>query len=232
MTDPVAIVTGASRGIGQHIARTLAARGAQVVAAARDNQGLTDTCTRIERAGGCCRSVTVDVSTYAGACRAVQGAVAAFGRVDVLVNNAGCAPLYRMEDYDVAAFDRMMAVNCHAVFYLTRAVWPLFQKQGGGRIVNISSMAATDPFPGFQAYGAAKAWVNLFTRALADEGREHGISVFGVAPGAVDTTMLRQHFPDFPTEQCLSPEQVADAVAWILEPAAGIASGSVVCVRR
>ena len=84
--------------------------------------------------------------------------------------------------------------------------------QGGGVIVNVSSLAAVDPFPGFSLYGASKAWMDLLTVALATEGSEKGIRVCSIRPGAVETPMLRSLFPDFPTEQCVSPEAVAERI--------------------
>lgn len=231
MSDRVIMVTGASRGIGRATVKALAGTGARLVAVARSAEGLEGTCTQVRQAGGICLAVPADVTSSQQIQRAIDDTVTRFGRLDGLVNNAGDAPMAQMHNFDVCSFDAMMAVNCNAVFYTCRAAWPVMMRQGGGCIVNISSVAAVDPFPGFQAYGASKAWVNAFTRALADEGRPHHIRVFAVAPGAVDTVMLRQHFPDFPPEQCLAPEHIAEAVAWILDDRARNTSGSVVTVR-
>ncbi len=231
MKDQVIIITGASRGIGQATAVTLARAGAHIVAVARSQDGLAETQSLIENDGGRCHTVVADVSSSNAVARFISSAKRDFGRIDVLVNNAGIAPLLKMRDCDVEVFDRMMATNCHAVFYATRAVWSVFVDQGGGKIVNISSVAAVNPFLGFQAYGASKAWVNMFTQALAEEGRRHNIQVYAVAPGAVDTRMLRDNFPDFPDEQCLPPEEIATAVAWILDRRSKYASGSVVYVK-
>ena len=232
MKDEVVVITGASRGIGRATAVTLARAGAQIVAIARSQEGLSETQSLIEQAGGKCLTVVADVRS----CQAVELFIGSvhrdFGRIDVLINNAGQAAILNMRECDVEVFDRMMATNCHAMFYATRAVWPIFIKQTGGRIVNISSVAAVDPFPGFQAYGASKAWVNTLTKALAEEGREHNIQVHAVAPGAVDTRMLRGPFPDFPDDQCLAPQDVANTVAWMLNGPGKHTSGSVVYVKK
>lgn len=232
MKDQVAIVTGASRGIGRAIAVRLAQAQARVVAVARSAAGLRETCRLAEQAGGTCLPIEADVTNFQAVERIVQHVTRELRRVDVLINNAGTAPMSQMKDFDVGAFDAMMALNCNAVFYTTRAVWPSFAQQGGGRIVNISSIAAVDPFPGFQAYGATKAWVNAFTKAVAEEGRPHNIRAFAVAPGAVDTQMLRDRFPDFPADQCLTPQEVADTVAWVLDPRSQHASGAVVYIKK
>lgn len=232
MKDQVVIITGASRGIGRATALTLADAGARVVAVARTLSGLEQTRALIEDRGAACDIAVADVGNYDAVADLISSTKRDFGQIDVLINNAGVAPSSKMEDYDVRVFDNMMATNCHGVFYATRAIWPIFIEQGGGRIVNISSVAAVDPFLGFQAYGASKAWVSTFTQALAEEGRAHNIQVHAVAPGAVDTKMLRDVFPDFPVEQCLPPEEIAAAVAWILDLRSKHASGSVVHVKR
>src|SRR5206468_11715185 len=104
--------------------------------------------------------------------------------------------------------------NLSATFYLSKAAWPILKRQGGGAIVNISSMAARDPFAGFAAYGAAKAGVNLLSLSLAREGAAHGIRVYTVAPGAVETPMFRgiMSRDQFPTEQTLDPADVARVI--------------------
>ena len=203
MKDQVIVITGASRGIGQATALTLARAGAQIVAVARSEDGLAETQSLIKSKGGRCHTVPADLSSFEAVSELIVSTRCDFGRVDVLINNAGAAPVLNMQNCDVAVFDRMMAINCHAVVYACRAVWPIFIEQGGGRIVNISSVAAVDPFQGFQAYGASKAWVSTFTKALAQEGREYNIRVHAIAPGAVDTRMLRDNFSDFPVDQCL-----------------------------
>ncbi len=232
MNDQVIVITGASRGIGQATALTLARAGAQIVAVARSTDGLAEARSLIESEGGRCHIVSADVGSFDAVSQLMASTRSDLGRVDVLINNAGVAPVLNMRDCDVAAFDRMMATNCHAVFHACRAVWPIFIEQGRGRIVNISSAAAIDPFRGFQAYGASKAWVSTFTKALAEEGREHHILIHAVAPGAVDTRMLRDNFPDFPADQCLPPSEIASAVEWILDERSRHACGSVVYVKK
>jgi NAD(P)-dependent dehydrogenase (short-subunit alcohol dehydrogenase family) len=148
------------------------------------------------------------------------------------VNCAGVAPLASIEELDRGTFDRVAAVNMGAIYSTCRAVWPTMRKQAGGVIVNISSMASLDPFPGFAAYGASKAWVNLWTKALAEEGRAYGIRVFAVAPGAVETSMLRGAFPDFPSDAALDPSDVADVVHAVARRSCRYATGQCLFVKK
>ena len=117
--------------------------------------------------------------------------------------------------------DDCIAVNLKSVIYLTRAVWPTFKAQkdaGGGAICNVSSMATKDPFPGFNVYAAAKAGVNLFTKATADEGKRINVTAAAVAPGAIETPMLRANFPEktIPTDKTLDPLTVAGVIRDVL----------------
>jgi len=232
MGSPVVVVTGGGRGIGRAICRRFAAEGAQVVAAARTPPELEETRRVVEQAGGRCHSQPTDVCVPEEIDSLIETTAGRFGRIDVLVNCAGIAPQAAIEELEPALFATIMAVNVNAVYYASRRVWPVMKKQKSGVIVNISSIASLDPFTGFAAYGAAKAWVNAWTKALADEGRSVGIRVFGVAPGAVETRMLRNPFPTFPAHQTLRPEDVADMVYALAQPGCRYATGQTVFVRR
>ncbi|UCC28825.1 MAG: SDR family oxidoreductase [Phycisphaerales bacterium] len=232
MSESVVVVTGGGRGIGRAICERFAAGGSQVVAASRSRQALEETRNVIERAGGRCHVLLTDVCSTGDIDGLIESTVSRFGRIDVLVNNAGVAPLSKIEDLDPSIFETLIAVNVTAVYYGCRAVWPVMCRQGGGVIVNISSVASVDPFPGFAAYGAAKAWVSAWTRGLANEGRAVGIRVFAVAPGAVETRMLRDAFPDFPDDQTLQPADVADFVYALAQPQCRYATGQTVFVKK
>lgn len=228
----VAIVTGAGRGIGRAIARTLAAAGAQVAIASRTAEQLAETRRCIEMDGGRALAVVSDVTEEDAVQRLVAETRETFGPPTILVNNVGFAPLARIEQMEPAVFDRVLRTNVRSVFLCCRAVWPDMREAGGGAIVNISSVAALDPFPGFAAYGAAKAFVNLYTKALAAEGQADGIRVYAVAPGAVNTDMLRGAFPDFPEEQALEPLEVASLVETLLSPACRFVSGQTIQIQK
>lgn len=228
----VGLVTGGSRGVGRATSVALARAGYSVVACGRDEQALAKTSAELEAAGGDFATVLADVGRREEVERLVRFAVDRFGRIDVLVNNAGAAPRAPIDQISPAEFDAAVAVNIGAVFHATRCAWPVMRAHGGGTIVNISSLASVDPFPGFQVYGATKAWVNLFTKAVADEGRAVGIRAFALALGAVETQMLRGLFPEFPADQALEASDVADLVVQLTSNALRYASGTTIAFRK
>jgi citronellol/citronellal dehydrogenase len=201
----VAIVTGASRGIGEAIAELFASEGARVVCAARtvsegDHQlegSLDRTIQRIKDAEGQAVAVQADVSKEEDCIRLVEEANATFGPVDILVNNAALNYYIPIVDYPASRWMRSFAVNVHGPFMLSRAVLPGMIAKGSGAIVNISSGAAIGPgrgpYPGAKAtggvmYGASKAALERFTQGLAQEVYEHGITVACFSPSQVVPT--------------------------------------------
>lgn len=232
LNGKTAIVTGAGRGIGRAIARRLAAAGANVVLAARSAEPLNESRRLITDSGGIAVAVPTDVSRADEVDRLIEETRSRFGGVDVLVNNAGTATLATIEQMEPPVFDAIIATNVRSVYLCSRAVWPLMVEAGGGVILNLSSVAADDPFPGFAAYGAAKAFVKTYTKALAAEGSEHGIRVHAIAPGAVDTPMLRGPFPDFPTDKTLLPDEVAALAELLLQPACRYVSGQTILIQK
>lgn len=229
-----AIVTGAGRGIGRAIARRFAVHGANVIITSRTADQLDETKRLIERGGGGARvfAQTADVSNAGDVDKLIEDSLAIFERVDVLVNNAGVAPLAMIEEMEPEMFDHILSTNVRTVYLCTRAVWPIMREQGGGAIVNIASLAAFDPFPGFTAYGAAKAFVVAYTKSMAREGQPFGIRVHGVAPGAVETGMLRGAFPTFPSEKALDADDIAAMVETVLSPAYRHSTGQTVPVMK
>jgi NAD(P)-dependent dehydrogenase (short-subunit alcohol dehydrogenase family) len=232
MNNLCCVITGGSRGIGLAIAERMARAGFQIVISGRTEADLDAAVERIGAAGTECAAITADVGIPAEAREVIRAAHERFGRIDVLVNNAGVAPLIPVAEMAPADFDQVTHVNINGIFHATQAVWPIMQAQGAGVIVNISSMAAADPFPGFAVYGASKAWVNTFTKALAGEGKAAGIRVFAVAPGAVETGLMRQRFPDFPPEQALAPDDVAQVVEALCDDRMHAAVGETIFVRK
>lgn len=232
MQQNVVMVTGGGRGIGRAIGRRFAREGAMVVGLARSQEQLDETKRLVEGDGGRFAGLACDVTSTDPLEQAIRESARRFGRVDVLVNNAGAVACGSAADLAGADFERLLRVNVAAVFYACKFVWPIMVGQGGGTIVNISSAAADDPFPGLGTYGACKAWGNAFTKGLAAEGKAVGIGVFSVGPGAVETDMLRGAFPDYPADQCLDPAEVAEAVFGLTRPAMVHASGQTVYLRR
>ena len=186
----VAVVTGAGRGIGEGITRVLADAGATVVCAARRTHEIEAVAQRINAANGRALAVTTDVTSIEDLNRTAQTAVDEFGRLDIWVNNAGGSPVQApLMDLDRAEWDATFALNITAVFEACRAAVPRMSE--GGRILNISSIAAEDVIPGSGHYAAAKVGVNMLTKTLA---RELGpkIRVNAVMPGFVPTEIVRE----------------------------------------
>ena len=210
--EKAAIVTGGSSGIGKAVARRLIDDGYGVVLVARGNERLEQVAREF---GSRAIPLAADVSVPA-ACNAVlQSVLDHFGRLDVLVNSAGAAPLKPIDQTSDEAVDEAFAVNAMAPARLIARAWPIFKEQKSGCIVTMSAAVATgDPFPGFFAYAAAKASVGALTRSAALEGKRIGVKAFAIAPGAVDTPILRNNFPEkvLPASKCLKPEQVAGVI--------------------
>jgi NAD(P)-dependent dehydrogenase (short-subunit alcohol dehydrogenase family) len=232
MAEQVVVVTGAGSGIGRAISLAFTQQGAAVVLMGRKVERLEETKTLIDQAGGSCLVMPVDVANAEGVAESIHEAAKRFGRIDVLVNNAAHAVLAGIEELNLAAFDDMLRVNAAGTLYACKAVWPVMKRGGGGTIVNISSMAAADPFPGLTTYGATKAFINLLTKGLAAEGRKHNIGVFAVGPGAVETEMLRATFPDLPEKHTLAPSAIADVVIMLTTPSSRYCTGQTIYVRK
>ena len=190
---PIALITGASAGIGAATAREMASKGYGVVVMARSADKLATLVAEIEADGGVAVAHAGDVAD-AGAVRgAVELCLERFGRIDVLVNNAGLIePIARIEDSDLAAWSQVVDVNLKGVYYGIRAVLGPMKQQGGGTIINISSGAATGALEGWSHYCATKAAVLSLTKCVHKEEAENGIRMIGLSPGTVATEMQVQ----------------------------------------
>lgn len=231
MPDPVAVITGAGGGIGRATAIELAGAGYQVVLAGRNRDTLEETLGAV---GGRGLVVPTDVTRSDQVDRLVATALDRFARVDAIVNNAGVAPVRSIAMMTDEEWMDVIIANLYPTFFTTRALWPVFRRQGGGVVVNISSAAARDPFPGFAAYGAAKAGLNLFGLAAAREGAAVGIRVHTIAPGAVETAMFRRlRTPEqWPPEKTLDPADVARVVLQCIRGDLRFASGEVIYLQK
>jgi NAD(P)-dependent dehydrogenase (short-subunit alcohol dehydrogenase family) len=233
VTDPahwlagrVAIVTGASRGIGAATAEAIAAAGAHVILAARDSEALAAIVQRIQAAGGQATSVPTDVSK-AGEVERLFAAVGETGRLDALVCAAGVLTPALFAETTSAIWEETLGVNLTGSFLCCRAAFTTMRTAGTGRIVNIASLSgvyATEKFPGLTAYNVSKYGVIGLTEAIAVEGRPHGISAICVSPGAVDTQMLRQANPEL--RPGLTPGDVAQLILALLDSPLAPASGA------
>lgn len=223
---PVAIVTGASQGIGAATALKLAERGFAVGIAARRPMGLVAVQNRIQQAGGTAFVAPADVTEPGQVSELVQETERRLGPVELLVNAAGAvhrAPLISTSDTD---FDSVLEVNLKGTFLCTRAVLPGMIERRRGRIVNLAAMAGRIGAPRLAAYCASKWGVVGLTKACAEELRPAGISVFAVCPGSVDTESYRAAIPGVKPRS--APEAVADVIAWLGSEAPAAMTGSVV----
>ena len=209
MAEPVALITGSGRGIGAAAARLFAAKGYRVVLTSRTRAELEGVAKTLPP--GRCLTVEGDIADESFVRSLFAKTKAEFGRLDVLVNNAAMVALGDFPEVDTATWDRIMAVNVRGVFLCCREAFELFRAQGGpGSIVNISSLGGlqgTAKFKGLAAYSTSKFAVTGLTECLAEEGKPFGIRVNCVAPGAVDTAMLRQAAPFLKTKT--TPDDIA-----------------------
>ena len=190
LAGKVAIVTGASRGIGAAAALALGEAGASVVLAARTTAQAEANARQINAAGGKAAAIACDVSDYAACQRLVQETTERFGPPDVLVNNAGVIePISMVGEADPAEWARSIEINLIGAYYVIRAVLPGMIERGHGDIINVSSGAAHRPLEGWSAYCAGKAGLAMLTRSIDLEHRAAGIRVFGFQPGTTDTDM-------------------------------------------
>jgi 3-oxoacyl-[acyl-carrier protein] reductase len=239
MNAKVAVVTGASRGIGRSIALALAGEGAKIVASARNAVELEKLVAEIKEKGGEAIAVAGDVAVTADADRLIEAAIAAFGRLDVLVNNAGITRdglLLRMKDED---WDAVLNVNLKGAFLCTRAAAKVMSKQRYGRIVNISSVVGEMGNPGQANYCASKAGLLGLTKSVARELARRNVTVNAVTPGFIVTEMT-EALPEKAREELTAQiplgrlgeaEDIAHAVLFLVSDRAGYVTGQVLGVN-
>lgn len=222
----VAVVTGASRGIGAATAEAIAAAGAHVVLAARDGAALDAVATRIREATGKATTVPTDVSKVEDVERLFAVAVQT-GALSALVCAAGVLTPAPFAEITSELWDSTLAVNLTGSFLCCRAAFGAMRRAGEGRIINIASLSgvyATEKFPGLAAYNVSKYGVIGLTEAIATEGKALGITAICISPGAVDTRMLRQANPEL--RPGLTPFEVAELILALLDSPLTAASGA------
>ncbi|HEX9404335.1 MAG TPA: SDR family oxidoreductase [Steroidobacteraceae bacterium] len=238
-TQKVALVTGASRGIGLAVAERLAQDGFTVIVNYSESAAPAEALVRkIEQAGGRALAAKADISDADSVRRMFDAAEAAFGGVDVLVNNAGVMTLAPIADSDDASFDRHIAVNLKGTFNTLREAAK--RLRSGGRIINFSSSVVGMLMPTYGVYAATKAAVEAMTRVLAKEVRGRNITVNAVAPGPTATDLFLKGKPQdlvdrmakmAPLERLGQPSDIADVVAFLAGPDAAWVNGQVLRVN-
>ncbi|GAA5048740.1 NAD(P)-dependent dehydrogenase (short-subunit alcohol dehydrogenase family) [Thermocatellispora tengchongensis] len=237
-TGKTVLISGASAGIGRALALGFAAEGATVIAAARGEDALKETVRLIEAEGGRAEARTVDVADSASVAALISGIVAAHGRLDIAVNNAGVLTLGRVEELPEAEWERMFRINTTGVFHAMKHQIAAMRAGGrGGVIINMSSSVGEHiRVPGMAAYGASKAAVTALSRTAALECIGDGIRINSVSPGPHDTTMsmrpgeteadrAERMRTQLPIGRVGTLDEITGSVLWLASPAAGFAVG-------
>jgi len=223
----IAVITGASQGIGAATAVALAAAGAHVILLARSTDLLATVAAGITTSGGTALALTTDISDPAQVTAAFEQVATQFGAVDILVNAAGLVANMPFIDMDLTTWERVQATNVRGTMLCAQAAFRQMVGHSGGTILNFSSLSGVknvEKFPGLSAYVTSKFAVAGLTEALALEGKPHGIRVIAVSPGAVDTPMLRAAAPQL--RAGMTPEDMAAIVLFLVSDAGRFLAGS------
>ena len=238
--NKVALVTGAARGIGRAIALLFAREGANVIAVDVDREAVLRLADEIEQMGREAMGAQADISEPSEVERVVEAAISHFGKIDILVNNAAIIRRGSFLEHSVEDWDKVLKVNLGGTFNCTRSVVPHMVQQGGGKIVNVTSVAGkVGDITAAPSYGTSKGAINTFTKSLARDLASKGINVNAVAPHAIETDMSRE-WPEekrravveaIPLKRMGKPEEVAEAVAFLASDAAGFITGEILDVN-
>lgn len=229
LAGQTALITGGGTGMGRAIALAFSREGASVTVAGRRVEKLREVVSEIEKQGGQALAVSCDVTQSKDAGRAVQESVARFGRLDVLVNNAGALSVSTVESIPEEDWDRLMLVNLKGPFLMSRAALPALRKAGGGSIINIGSILGLIGMKGRAAYAASKGGVTMLTKAMALDHAHEKIRVNCICPALVETELIRDLFgsgsegeaarrsriAQFPLGRMGRPEDVADMAVFL-----------------
>jgi len=237
----VAVVTGASRGIGEAIAKGLAEFGAKVVLASRKQEVLDQVKAEIESVGGEALAVATHVGNLEAIDNLIRTTLDTWGRIDILVNNAATNPYFGLTaDAAMSYWDKIFEVNARGLFYLTQQVGKVMVERGGGSIINISSEAGFKPTPLLGIYSVSKAAVNMITKVFALEWGDKGVRVNCVAPGLVKThfsqalwgneAILQTALSSIPMHRIAEPEEIVGIVIYLASDASSFVTGQVFLV--
>ena len=242
LTDKVAIITGGGTGIGRAIAIEFARAGADSIIASRNLGNLEKVAEEVKSMGRRCLPIATDVRIPEQVDNMVQKTMDEFGRIDIMVNNAGASFLCPLEDMSPNGWDAIMNINLKGTFLCSKAAGKIMIQQKAGKIVNISSVAGVDGSPLMSHYGAAKAGVVDFTKSLAIEWAKHNIMVNAIAPGLIETEGVKAQMeldPDgvkemlkqVPLGRYGRPEEIAYVVIFLASEASSFITGETLVVK-
>jgi len=215
LKEKVVIVTGSSSGIGKAIALRFGAEGAHVVVTARRMALCEQTVAQIMKSGGEAWAIQTDVADERQVERLMDETVKHYGRLNILVNNAGVVAGGRLAETTTKAFDEVMNVNLRGTFFCCRAGFMQMKKQGGGTIINISSVAGVQAWAGTGTYSASKHGIMALTKSLADEGRPYHIKVMAICPGGVADDLVGASSEEILRSEKIDPFDVAETAVYL-----------------
>lgn len=234
----VALITGASKGIGEAIAHTFAAAGSRVVINSRKQEELDLVATAIRAAGGECTGIAANAGDLTACKMLIEKTVSLYGGIDILVNNAATNPVYGpVVNCEEWAFDKIMNVNVKAPFELGKLALPIMKQRGGGSIINISSVAGITPDPGLGIYSVSKAALNMLTKVTAKEWGADGVRVNSICPGLIKTKFsealwqnekwLAHFVKELPIARLGTAEEIAGLALFLASSASGYCTGGI-----
>ncbi len=216
LSGKVALVTGASRGVGRAISVALAKQGATVVLSARSIEKLSETAQLVTAAGGIAEVITTDLTDEGEIKILVETVVKKFGRLDILVNNAGLTHSATLEETTTEAWEKCMFINARAPFILCREALSVLKRAISGYIINISSVVGVKGYPLQSAYTSSKHALRGMSISLAEELKGTNVRVHVICPGGVNTEMVSRVRPDIKTDELIDPEEIAELVLYIV----------------
>lgn len=237
----VALITGASKGIGETIAFGLAEAGANVVVSSRKQEAVTEVASALQAKGFRAHAIAAHAGSISDLKHLVDGAMEVFGRIDVVVNNAAANPVFGpINECSEDAFNKIMDVNVKGPFELGKLIHPIMAKQGGGAVINISSVGGISPEPGLSIYSVSKAALIMLTKSTAAEWGADNIRVNAICPGLIKTKfsqaiwsneqILDHTLSGIPLKRVGTTEEVAALALFLASPAGAYCTGGVYTV--
>lgn len=237
LKNKVALITGASKGIGEAIALTLAAHGVKVVVNSRKQEDIDKVANMVKGAGGNCLAVAGNAGDVVTCKALVEQTVSYYGGIDILVNNAAANPTFGPSvETPEWAYDKIMTVNVKAPFELSKFAYPEMKKRGGGSVINMSSIAGDTPDPGLGIYSVSKAALNMLTKVMAKEWATDNIRVNAICPGLIktkfsqaiwqDEAMLKRFMKQVPMGRMGTVEEIAALALFLASDVSGYCTGT------